>query len=396
MSASRGIRVGAVGGGPPAVVDELGNLRPAGASWHLEWWVGADDRWRLPANEVAVRQTRVGEAPVVETSMRVPGGDAVARVYGVGGSGRPIVVEVENASPAPFVLALVVCDADRVSVDGPTVLVDRAFVLRSPRAPSRAARTVGTPVQIPVTTGRADAGPFAPVRDRSGRIQAAFLHPVAHRTVLRSTLTHVDAPDVDPRTRPDPAAVVGGWHQTLDRAMRAELPDDALVARIDAARAEVLLGGQERSPDADVVAALEDWGFDSEAEAAWRLLPARVRRRAARRAPAGTWSSALAAPDAGFLLAAKRLLVDDPAGIDEPVAVLRGWREAWRGQSLAVREAPTARGPVSVALRWHGERAAILWEAPPGTTLRAPTLDPAWSTSAPTGEALIDVAPGTD
>ena len=32
---------------------------PAGAGWTLEWWIGADDRWRIPANEVAVRQHRV-------------------------------------------------------------------------------------------------------------------------------------------------------------------------------------------------------------------------------------------------------------------------------------------------------------------------------------------------
>ena len=397
MSDARGIRVGVVGAGRPARVDEVGSVRPAGASWHLEWWIGADDRWRLPTNEVAVRQTRVGDAPVVETAMRVPGGDAVARVYGVGGPGQPVVIEVENASPAAFVLALVVRDADRVSATGPAVLVDRAYVLRTPRAPSRWAHTVGSPVQMPVTTGRAESGPFPAVRDRSGRIEAAFLHPVAHRTVLRASLTaSADAPDLDPRSLPDATAVVAGWHHTLDRAMRIEVPDAALVSRVDAARAEVLLAGQERAVGAATVAALEDWGFDAEAEAGWRFLPARTRRRAATRAPAGTWVDALAAPDAEFLLAVKRLLVDDRPDPTEPVAVLRGWREAWRGQSIAIREAPTAKGPVSVALRWHGERAALLWDAPPGTVLTAPTLDPDWSTSAPSGEALLDVRRGAD
>jgi hypothetical protein len=30
-----------------------------------------------------------------------------------------------------------------------------------------------------------------------------------------------------------------------------------------------------------------------------------------------------------------------------------------------------------------------LWDAPPGVTLRAPGLDPGWSTSEPAGEALL-------
>ena len=50
-------------------------------------WIGADDRWRIPANEVAVRQHRIADAPVVETAMRVPSGDALHRVYGVAGDG---------------------------------------------------------------------------------------------------------------------------------------------------------------------------------------------------------------------------------------------------------------------------------------------------------------------
>src|SRR4029079_3624259 len=100
------ISVGTLGGGVPALVDPVGTVQPPGAGWTLEWWIGADDRWRLPPSEVAVRQQRVGDAPVVETSMRVPSGDAVQRVYGAAGEGAPIAIEVENASPAPFVLAL--------------------------------------------------------------------------------------------------------------------------------------------------------------------------------------------------------------------------------------------------------------------------------------------------
>jgi hypothetical protein len=44
---------------------------------------------------------------------------------------------------------------------------------------------------------------------------------------------------------------------------------------------------------------------------------------------------------------------------------------------------------VSFAVRWHGPRPALLWTAPAGATLRAPGLDPEWSTSDPSGEQLL-------
>ncbi len=48
----------------------------------------ADDRWRIPAREPAVRQDAFGGVPVAETRMRVPGGDAISRVSGVAGRRR--------------------------------------------------------------------------------------------------------------------------------------------------------------------------------------------------------------------------------------------------------------------------------------------------------------------
>jgi hypothetical protein len=62
---------------------------------------------------------------------------------------------------------------------------------------------------------------------------------------------------------------------------------------------------------------------------------------------------------------------------------------AWRGQALEVRAAPVGAGTVSYAVRWHGDRPALLWDAPPGTTVRIPGLDPDWESSAATGEALL-------
>ena len=390
-----GPSVGVIGGGEPATVDRAGTLSLAGAGWTCEWWIGADDRWRLPVHEVAVRQQRVANVPVVETVMRVPGGDAVQRVYGAAVPGRPIVMEIENRSPAPFVAAIVVRGATRVAASGPHVVVDRAFALSWVRAPSRWACTVGTPVQMPVVTGRAETGVLPDSRDRAGRIEVALLHPVAHRTTLRMAITRAKgAPAVDVRTLPDAGAVVAGWRRMLDRGMQVQLPDRALEARLRAARAEVLLRGQGARPAPAVVAALEDWGFDDEAAGAWRRLGTRARRQAALRPPPGSWAELdRVTDDADLLVAARRLLVDDRRD-STTVVLLSDHPEVWRGQPVEVRDAPVRGGTLSFAVRWHGARPALLWDGPGGMRVRIPRLDPAWETDAAAGEVLLGPAAG--
>jgi hypothetical protein len=68
----------------------------------------------------------------------------------------------------------------------------------------------------------------------------------------------------------------------------------------------------------------------------------------------------------------------------------------WVGQPLEVHDAPTHHGNVSFAIRWHGDRPALLWDRKvrPGMEssvirLTAPGLDPSWSTTEPKGEALL-------
>jgi len=97
-----------------------------------------------------------------------------------------------------------------------------------------------------------------------------------------------------------------------------------------------------------------------------------------------------------FLLAVRSLLVHDP--IDDrtgPALVLCPVLPAeWEGQELEVHDAPTSVGQLSFAVRWHGVHPALLWELRPHdgigpVTIRAPGLDPTWSTTAPKGEQLL-------
>jgi len=73
--------------------------------------------------------------------------------------------------------------------------------------------------------------------------------------------------------------------------------------------------------------------------------------------------------------------------------------ETWFGQGWEVHDAPTAHGHVSYAVRWHGDRVALLWEVEPHAghgpiRLTAPGLDPGWSTTDRRGEALLGPVPG--
>ena len=110
-----------------------------------------------------------------------------------------------------------------------------------------------------------------------------------------------------------------------------------------------------------------------------------------------------------FVRTLLRLLVDVPdngaagsGGAGREPARLRlaaHWPATWLGQPVEVHHVPTRIGPVSWAVRWHGERPALLWEVaphdpggdPPSVT--APGLDPAFTATGWQGEALLAPPP---
>jgi hypothetical protein len=387
--------IGVLGGTRDATVDRTGVLDPRAAGWELDWWIGADDRWRVPAREAAVRRQLVDGMPVVQTSMRVPGGDAVHRAYGVPAPdvGELAVVEITNDSPAPFVAALVVRGAGAVDLADTTVFVDGRSALRTARPPSRWAMTADGTTEDIVVRGDATAAPFAPRRDRAARLAAAFLYPVAHRTTLRAAValgTH-GLGAVEPAGLPDAAAVARGWRAQLDRGMRVELPDDALQRTVDTARTAVVLAGQAWKGDPDVAAVLEDWGLDAEAAGAWSRLSGRERRRVGRRRAVPTsWANArsfVGRSDVRLLAAVRAALVREDD--DGAILLFEDWPAEWIGLPIDLRDAPTRSGPVSCSVRWHAERPALLWDGPAGVQFRAPGLDPTWSSTDAQGEVLL-------
>ena len=383
--------VGTLGSAGRALVDPRGHVTAVDEAWSLDWWIGADDRWHVASREAAVRQQAVDAVPVLETSMRVPNGNAVQRVYGVSGAAGLVVLELQNRSPGAVAAAFVLRGRpDRpirsVALEGTTVVVDGRPALVVPFAPSRwlVARAGDPDAFETVEAGGAVTGEFPSATDAGG-LEVVLMYPLAHTARMRIALALGEEwpHDVVLADLPGPEEVARGWQIMLEQGTRAVLPDERLDDRVRRARAEVLLASD--SPDA--VAALEDWGFDSEAEYAWHGLRLRE-RRAARRRPA---ASASEWPDepAAFLVALRQMLVADT---DRGVAILGACPADWYGQGIEVHGAPTRHGRVSYAVRWHGERPALLWEVTdptPGLTVTCPGLDPAWSTNEPSGEALL-------
>lgn len=100
--------------------------------WSLDWWVRAGEEWVFPSRAASVRQRLVDEMPVVETVLRIGGGDVVhrvaaargasvqlddterhvtrqgRRVLGDGASAVPevFVIEITNRTPAAVAVAL--------------------------------------------------------------------------------------------------------------------------------------------------------------------------------------------------------------------------------------------------------------------------------------------------
>lgn len=415
--------VGTVDGGVTARVDGRGLVAGLGAGWALDWWVGAEDGWHVPSREPAsrVRQTRLGAAPVVETAMRVPGGEVVHRCYGArAGRGAVTVVEVENRSHVPVALALGVRPYDlervatvrRVALTGDVVLVEGRPAVSLGRSPAFAAAGAGdVDVADEVFAGtRGDPAHLGERRARSGLASLAVVLPLPHTAVVRVALADEV---VAPASLPPADATARGWEAHAARGMRVAVPDERLQAALAAAVADLLLHADDRAfDDPLVVGALERWGFGAEVA---RLADARgyrvtagdgfvvgavpvpgsgpvlERLDAALRAASPTWTwprdGHPARAPATVLALARDVLLDDQG--DGQVALWPLVPPAWLGQGVEVHDAPTPRGLLSYAVRWHGARPALLWDAPAGTTITAPGLEPGWSSRAAKGEALL-------
>ena len=272
--------VGTVDAAAIADVDPAGWVQLRGAQWSLDWWIGAEDRWHHPAREAAVRQRTLGDAPVLETAMRVPGGDVVHRAFGVratspGADGAPwddsaVVVELENSTAVPVAAALVLrplaLGGDgrmaSVRVDGSVVRIDGRVAAVLSRPVARVAHGPIGSVAAALAGGE-DSPPTEVIGSRSdGRLEVALVVPLPHTAVVRVLL-----PRVAPRPRrrwfvrpdpvepsgafeaPDATAIVSGWAVHTRDAARVELGEPLLDRVLPAAQRSLVLGSTDHVLD---------------------------------------------------------------------------------------------------------------------------------------------------
>lgn len=257
--------VGTVGSTTSTVVDPDGLV--VGEGWSLDWWIGGDDRWYVPAREAAVRQDLFGDAPMVETRARIPGGDAVHRAYGIrsprGVGDEWVVVEVENQTPVPLAVAFVIRPVVADSLGSINEITIEPVAGGAGRDEAHLLRVDGTPaVVLPRRPARVQAGNLADgdVVDvvttneagtdlvtatcPDGTATLAVLFPVPHTARLRAM---VPIGDVDPDeavaypvVAPDAETVSGGW-EIHRRGPRFEIPERRIAMAVERARTQVLL-----------------------------------------------------------------------------------------------------------------------------------------------------------
>lgn len=364
-------RLGTLTGAERAAIDPRGLVGGPSARWSIDWWVGAEDRWHLPSREVAVRQRLVGHAPVVETAMRVPGGDALHRAFAVAGRyGPEVVIEIENDTPVPFAVALALRPdtpagpggITTIELDGTAVLADGELALVLPRPPARiAVGTAGGDAVHEVIAGAARESWPGPVRCERGKANAAFVYPLPHTATLRAAL-----PLRSPLSSPGRRRHLGsirvvssattaeqvrkGWDRQVARALRVQLPDDRLAGVIEAARRHLL--GLHAGEDvatwplraagwretAVMVVALDQYGFHEEASQLVATLPERQRLDGFVGASEEGWAAngaALHAVGEHWRLTRDELTTEELVG---PVAKAGHWiGKRWTAGSARVR-----------------------------------------------------------
>lgn len=227
---------------PQAFVDPSEAGAPLDAGWRIAWAVGAEDRWHVAGQEVAVRTRLVHDMPVTETAMRIAGGDVVQRASAVrDGSSRGVLLEFQNESPAPVSLALAVVENDAwrgsadvrrsrqqrdsalVEVRGSRLMVDGQVALDLGRAPGGtiAVADGGVWTAVGAEPGSGDRR----AQSRHGHAAAAAVVPLVSGAPMR-VLVPIHGV-VDLRTAHSEAA--SGWQAVVGQAASASLPDETAM-----------------------------------------------------------------------------------------------------------------------------------------------------------------------
>lgn len=384
--------VGVRGGKHYAEVDGNGTVTLAGGSVPLQWHVADEQKWHSASDlATGVRQSAIDGTPVVESKIRVHGGDVIQRVYAVADHDGLVVVEFENDSHASVAIAL-----------------NRGDVL-----------TQRPPANQPIPGIDLPAG--------------SIVLPLAHRTTVRVALPFDSTrPTVDLAALPSAIQVSRGWLQAVEVASRLACADAPIVenaTELTAARCELsivgvadpgaepllaLIGGIElvrmgENPYIwiDELVPLAERCLESSGDhprfmlahavAGMQHVLAKAGERRAVRDVAKAWSrvsgegwSGWSARTPAHVVASTEQnllrLTHDNVGVLMP----NGMPDTWKGINFEVHGLMGPMGSrVGFAVRWHGENAAVLWESSSPDVRLTSGVDATWSNAGTAaGEAL--------
>ena len=372
----------------------------------LRWFIAADDRWYRPSRETTVRQREVSGVPVIETRIKVPGGDAVQRVYGVANFGGAIVVEIYNDSSLPFAVAF-----DRGDIS----------TMREP-----------SPTGVQGIDLPADSVVF----------------PVGHHATMRAAILingdsrQISAGELE--SLPSFEQVERGWLAALQISSRVDVPDLSWSSVLTSQRCKVLLSNSAELDESSGINLLVDLLLDraervrlGDKPAQWvdevAVATERILKQCAK-TQSVQWFEERALLGAGMVLNR----AGESRGLQDFVSVWSRLAEAGRISDLALAS-PEIAGTVrqiawiesqlvaqrrdgvieicpcgidkswlgvnfechkllaspehsiSYAVRWHGEKPALLWEidGPVGAKVAASAIDRTFSSTEMRGETLL-------
>ncbi len=313
--------------GPTAIVGSNGTLGALDGSWRFEWGAGADDRWHLAHDEADVHQTRIDDAPVFETAMRVPGGEVICRVgSGTDGRSRSLTIDFANASPGGVALGCVLHllapspssgpirrGGRRVSVDRSEIRVDGRLMLASVRRAGGVIAGSGDPWPM-VAAGPQATCETAELDGPGGH--AAMIFPLPHRaSLLIRIVLDADLGGELPVRVVSPADMAAGWRAVTRHAATIEVPDEHMNEAWLRVVPDLVIaaGSDDPTTAAEVAPHLDTAGLHHEAD--------RARATVVMAAEAGRLAGP-AAIAAMAALASRDLRAGEPSGLDRLIGGL--------------------------------------------------------------------------
>ena len=372
----------------------------------LRWFIAADDRWYRPSRETTVRQREVSGVPVIETRIKVPGGDAVQRVYGVANFGGAIVVEIYNDSSLPFAVAFDRGDISTMREPSPTGVQG---------------------IDLPA---------------------GSVVFPVGHHATMRAAILingdsrQISAGELE--SLPSFEQVERGWLAALQISSRVDVPDLSWSSALTSQRCKVLLSNSAELAEGSDINLVVDLLLDraervrlGDKPAQWvdevAVATERILKQCAKtqsvqwfeeRALLGAgmvlnragesrglqdfvsvWSRlAEAGRISGLALASPEIAgtVRQIAWIESQLVAQRrdgvieicpcGIDKSWLGVNFECHKLlASPEHVISYAVRWHGEKPALLWEidGPVGAKVAASAIDRTFSSTEMRGETLL-------